>query len=230
MSEPMPPSAVDWNNLLNVTGLIAIAALAVVMGAMVYFTIKYRERKGQKLILEPGASQSRARDAVVFAAISIIILASLSVASYRLTPNARFEPTSSNLVIDVTAFQWAFKFTYPNGAGNIGTINVPANSTIEFNVTSLDVMHNFYLVEYRVSIDAIPGRYNLIWIQTPPLDGNSQLNYTIRCKELCGAGHYEMSANMVVMDPSAFSTWLGNQTATVPTPTPPSNSTSNMGG
>ncbi len=55
-----------------------------------------------------------------------------------------------------------------------------------FNVTSTDVMHNFYLVQYRVSIDAIPGRYNVIWVTTPSVNGNSTLDYQIVCKELCG--------------------------------------------
>jgi cytochrome c oxidase subunit 2 len=215
MSQLMPPSAVDWNNLFNLTVFVAVAALAIVMGAMVYFTVRYRERKGQeKFVPELGLSRSRARDAVIFASISIIILTSLLVASYRLTPNARFPPSSQSLKIDVTAFQWAFKFTYPSGASTIGVVNVPANTSIIFNVTSLDVMHNFDLVDYRVSIDAIPGRYNIIWINTPQLDGNNQLNYTIRCKELCGVWHYDMMAQMVVMDPTTFNQWLNNQTAT----------------
>ena len=73
-------------------------------------------------------------------------------------------------------------------------------------------MHNFYLVDYRVSIDAIPGRYNIIWINTPQLNGYNQLNYTILCKELCGVWHYDMRAQLVVLDPISFSQWLNNQT------------------
>jgi cytochrome c oxidase subunit 2 len=215
MSQPIPPSAADWNNLFNLTVFVAVAALAIVMGAMVYFTIKYRKKKGQdKFVPEVGLSRSRARDAIIFALISIIILTSLLVASYRLTPNARFPPSSQSLTIDVTAFQWAFRFTYPNGASTLGVVNVPANTSIIFNITSLDVMHNFYLADYRVSIDAIQGKYNIIWISTPQLDGYSQLNYTIRCKELCGVWHYDMTAQMVVMDPISFRQWLNNQTTT----------------
>ncbi len=241
LSQPVPPSTVDWNNLFNLTAYIAIIALAVVMGFMVYFTIKYRERNGQgKFIPEAGLLRSRARETVIFASISIIILTSLIVMSYRLTPNARFPPSGQSLTIDVTAFQWAFKFTYPNGAQTLDLVNVPANTSIIFNITSTDVMHNFYLVEYRVSIDAIPGMHNVIWVDTPPLDGNSQLNYTIRCKELCGTGHVDMMAKMAVLDPTAFNTWLNNQTVTTPTSTPTTTSspatipastgTMNMGG
>ncbi len=228
MSEPVPPSALDWNNLFSLTVYVAIVALAIVMGTMIYFTIRYRERNRQaRFIPETGLSKSRARDAIVFASISIIILLSLTVVSFRLTPNARFPPASPSLTINVTAFQWAFDFTYPNGVYMVDTVTVPANSTIVFNVTSIDVMHNFYLVEYRVSIDAIPGKSNIIWIDTPPLDGNSQLNYTIRCKELCGPGHADMLASLKVIDPAVFSLWLNNQTTKGKTAT---NSSMNMGG
>ncbi len=213
MSQPMPPSAIDWNNLFNLAADIALIALAIVIGAMVYFTIRYRARKGQpKFIPERFLGKSRARDAIYFATISIIILLIVSIASYRMTPNARFPPpVDQSTVIDVTAFQWSFIFHYPGGVNTTGSVNLPANSNIIFNVTSSDVMHNFALPDFRVKIDAIPGRYNVIGIRTPSLDGNTQLNYTVRCYELCGAGHADMIAPMKVMDPTTFHQWLASQ-------------------
>jgi len=213
---PMPPSTADWNNLFNLAAYIALTAVAVAVGAMVYFAIKYREKKGQpKFIPQIGLSRGRPREAVIFAAISIILLFSLTIASYRLTPNARFPPpVSESLVINVTAFQWNFKFDYPNGVSSLGECVVPANKSIIFNVTSIDVMHGFGLMDFRVKIEAIPGRYNVVGVTTPPLNGNSQLNYTIRCYELCGAGHTYMRAPLIVMEPTAFNQWLNNQTAT----------------
>ena len=215
MSQPMPPSAVDWNNLFNLAAYIGLSALAVVIGAMIYFSIKYREKKGQpKYIPQIGLSRARARETVIFAAISVILLLSLSVASYRLTPNARFPPpVSESLVINVNTFQWNFKFTYPNGVISTGELYVPANKSIIFNVTSNDVMHNFGLMDFRVKIDAIPGRYNIVGITTPPLNGNSQLNFTIRCYELCGTYHTDMIAPLTVLDPTVFNHWLNNQTS-----------------
>jgi cytochrome c oxidase subunit 2 len=212
----IPPSTSDWNNLFNLSAIIAVIAVVIVIGAMVFFAIKYHEKKGQtKFIPQIRLSKSRAREAVIFASISIILLLSLTVASYRLTPNARFPPpVSQSLVIDVTAYQWNFKFTYPGGATITGECYVPAGKSIIFNVTSADVMHNFGLMDFRVKIDAIPGRYNVVGVTTPPLDGNSQLNYTIRCYELCGSLHSYMMAPLTVMDPTVFNQWLSNQTAT----------------
>jgi cytochrome c oxidase subunit 2 len=213
MSEPIPPSAIDWNNLFNLSAFIAVAAMTIVIVAMIFFVIKYRERKGQlKFIPQIGLSRSRSRETVIFATISIILLLSLSISSYRLTPNARFPPpVSQSLVVNVTAYQWSFKFDYPNGVSTTGEVFLPANKNIIFNVTSNDVMHNFGLPDFRLKIDAIPGRYNVIWISTPSLNGNSVLNYTVRCYELCGAGHGYMIAQMKVMDPTAFNQWLNSQ-------------------
>ena len=214
MSEPIPPSAVDWNNLFNLAAGIALVATAIVVGAMIYFVAKYHRGKSQQISSpEIRFSKSRARDSVIFASISIIILVSLVIASYRLTPNARFEPSvSQSMVIDVTAFQWAFRFDYPNGVTTLDQLYLPGNTTVMFNVTSADVMHNFYLIQYKVSIEAIPGRYNIIWITTPQANGNNEYTYDIRCKELCGIGHTYMAATMTVMSQTAFNQWLINQT------------------
>ena len=128
MSQPMPPTTIDWNNLFNLAAYIAVVAVAIVAGVMVFFVIKYRERKGQpKFIPQIGLSRSRARETVIFASISIVLLLSLTISSYRLTPNARFPPpVSQSLVINVTAFQWDFRFDYPNGAYTLGECFVPA--------------------------------------------------------------------------------------------------------
>ena len=220
MSQPIPASAQDWNSLFNLAATIALIATAVVLGAMIYFALRYRERKGQsKYIPDLSLSKSRARDAVVFASISIIILIALTAASYRLTPNARFMPTSNYVSVDVTAFRWGFRFDYPGcNVSMVGELKVPANTTIKFNVTSTDVMHNFYLVQYKVSIDAIPGMYNILYVTTPSVTGNNTVNYQILCKELCGVGHTYMTATMIVMSSASFNQWLVSQETTSPTP------------
>ena len=75
-------------------------------------------------------------------------------------------------------------------------------------------MHNFYLVQFKVSIEAVPGRYNIIWITTPSATGNEEYNYNIMCKELCGVGHTFMDATMNVISQTAFDQWLAGQNAT----------------
>lgn len=215
MSQPIPISASDWNHFFDLAATIALIALAIVIGAMIFFIVKYRERKGQpKFIPDFRLSKSRARENVIFASISIIILVSLVAASYSLIPNARFAPSASkSLVIDVTAYQWAFSFGYPDGVQTLDNMTLPGNTAVMFNVTSADVMHNLYLVQFRVSIEAIPGRYNILWITTPVVTGNQEYTYNIECKELCGDGHTFMDATMLVANQTEYNQWLATQLA-----------------
>ncbi len=150
--------------------------------------------------------------------ISIIILFGVTVAGDRMTPNARFQPSAEqSYVVRVTAYQWGFDFTYPNNATVRGYLNLPANTVVMFNVTSTDVMHNFFLVDFKISIDAIPGRDNIIWITTPEVNGNSTISYQIVCKELCGTGHTGMRAPMTIMNQATFNSWLNSQNTTAAT-------------
>ena len=92
-------------------------------------------------------------------------------------------------------------------------MTLPGNTAVMFNVTSADVMHNLYLVQFRVSIEAIPGRYNILWITTPVVTGNQVYTYDIECKELCGDGHTFMDATMLVANQTAYNQWLATQLA-----------------
>jgi cytochrome c oxidase subunit 2 len=136
------------------------------------------------------------------------------VGSYRLTIDTQTPPaTSESLTINVTAFQWGFRFRYPQNFTTVGECTIPSGTPIIFNVTSVDVMHNFGLPDFKLKIDAIPGRYNILWITAPDVSGNSTLTYQIRCYELCGTGHTYMIGSLVVMSPAAFGQWVSRNTS-----------------
>lgn len=217
MSQPIPISGQDWNHFFDLAATIALIAMAIVIGAMIFFVVTNLERKGRprKYAPEFKVSKSRPRENLIFATISIIILVSLVVASFVLLPNPRVEPDpSKSLVIDVTGSQWVWTFGYPNGKTSVDQLNLPGNTTVMFNVTSSDVMHQFYLIQFKVSIAAIAGRYNILWITTPVVTGNQEYNYDIACTQLCGVGHTFMDATMTVMNQTAYNDWLNNSNAT----------------
>jgi cytochrome c oxidase subunit 2 len=82
------------------------------------------------------------------------------------------------------------------------------DTTVIFNVTSIDVMHDFGLPQFKIKTDAIPERYNVIWLNVPSLEGQNELTYQIKCYELCGIGHTYMTANLIVMNQTAFDQFL----------------------
>ncbi len=214
MSAPVPISATNWLNLFESFFAIGLVAGGAVIGMMVYFIAKYRHIEGRKEVVpEPTPIKTRYREAIILATISSIILFSIATYSLDKTNYIQYPPSSPDSVtIQVTAFQWDFKFKYPNNVTTVGTVRVPAGRPVIFRVTSSDVMHNFGIPDYRLKIDAIPGAINTLWVMPPDVQGNSTIQYPIICYELCGDGHTFMRANMVVMSQHAFDTWL-NQTS-----------------
>ncbi len=215
MAVTLPPSAADWWNLFGFFLFIGVAAAAIVIGAMVYFAVRNRTAAKHGSSESTAAlGRSRAREAVIFASISAILLFSLAVGSYRMTTYVQNPPSASeSLTINVVAFQWGFRFNYPQNFTTVGTCTIPSGKPIIFNVTSIDVMHNFGLPDFKLKIDAIPGRHNIVWITAPDVSGNDTLTYQIRCYELCGTGHTYMVGDLVVMSPSAFNQWVIQNTS-----------------
>lgn len=210
MSQPVPPSAVAWWNLFYLFLFFGVLAGGIVVSLMLYFIYKYRYKEGQpEPSVEPSPLRFRVREAILLATISGILLFSLTIVSYRtLTMVQNPPPPSNTLYIQVTAFQWAFKFKYPNNVTMVGEVQVPADSPVLFNVTSSDVMHNFGLPDFKLKIDAIPGVYNTVFLVSPSLNGQTELQYQIRCYELCGSGHSFMMATLRVVNATAFNQWL----------------------
>jgi cytochrome c oxidase subunit 2 len=215
MSLPVPPTGVDFWNLFSVFFIIGMIGGSLVVAFMVYYAYVNRKKVGRReFTVSREHFRSRAREAVVLASISFTVLFILAILSNTIATNIQTPPDpAQSLTVDVTAFQWAFKFTYPNNVTVVGTCRIPVNTSVIFNVTSMDVMHDFGLPDFKIKTDAIPGRYNIIWLTVPSLEGQSELTYQIHCYELCGIGHTYMMADLVVMEQSAFQQWL-NQTAT----------------
>lgn len=113
--------------------------------------------------------------------------------------------TGEALDVEVTGFQFGWRFTYPNGYQTSGTLRVPVDRTIRIEVTSDDVFHNFGVPGLRVKTDAMPGQTTKTWFRADQTG-----TYEAQCYELCGAGHSYMTAEVVVMEPQAFQDWYEN--------------------
>ena len=211
MAEPIPLSAQHWWALFNTYLYLGLAIGIVVVGFMLYFVFKYRSTgdPGDRKISDLLPDNKTVRVLLVLLLITSGILVVLAVDSTRLAIEIeQVPPPSESLLIKVTAFQFNFRFEYPNGVQIVGECRIPAGAAVVFNVTSSDVYHSFGLPDFKLKIDAIPGRYNMLSVAAPPLNGATELRYTIICYEMCGMGHTNMIATLIVMDPAAFTQWL----------------------
>jgi cytochrome c oxidase subunit 2 len=111
------------------------------------------------------------------------------------------------LQVEVTGQQFAFKFAYPEyGALKSGELVLPVGRQAKFTMTSVDVIHSFWVPEFGQKMDIVPGITTSILV-TPTRIGE----YAVVCAELCGLGHATMRANAEVMSEADFAKWIAEK-------------------
>lgn len=110
------------------------------------------------------------------------------------------------LVINVTGLQYAFIFTYPDTGITSGELHVPIGREVKLNMSANDVIHAFWVPEFRLKQDIVPGRQTKVRF-TPKTEGD----YAVICAELCGPYHGAMRTQVIVEKPEAFEKWIQEQ-------------------
>jgi len=121
----------------------------------------------------------------------------------------------AELVIKATAFKWQWLFEYPDGtqvsiaAGK--ELVLPNETSIRFDVNSLDVVHSLWIPAFRMKIDGIPGRTTFMTVRPTRLgEYQSDQAYRVQCAELCGLDHATMMFPVRVVEPEEFESWLAS--------------------
>lgn len=96
--------------------------------------------------------------------------------------------------IKVYARQYAWIFVYPNGTQSINKVYLYTGKLYRFEITSMDVVHSFYIVQLGIKYDAVPGFWYTLWVQI-----NQPGTYYVWCAQYCGTGHYLMEGEIVVL-------------------------------
>jgi cytochrome c oxidase subunit 2 len=117
------------------------------------------------------------------------------------------------LPVDVTALQFAFIFHYPEGNITSGELHVPANRPVQLRMEAKDVIHAFWVPQFRLKQDVIPGQPTVLSF-TATRPGS----YPIVCAELCGPYHGGMRSTVVVHEPEDYEAWLNKNAPVKPGP------------
>ncbi len=122
-------------------------------------------------------------------------------------PNPIAIPAGPKMQVQVIGQQWEFTYRYPSLGGlESNQLVLPANTQVEFHVTSLDVVHSFWAYELGVKADANPGVDNVAYVKT-----KGPLTFHVRCAELCGLWHPYMFDNGRVVSSAQFHAWAARQ-------------------
>jgi cytochrome c oxidase subunit II len=195
---------IDWMWNLELIFMSFFFALIVV--PMAYSLIIFRRKKGDTSDAEHMEGNTKLE--IAWTVIPLfIVMAFAYVGAVNLAETRRVDPDA--IVVKVTGIQWSWKFEYPSvdGVSVVSDeLHLPAGKQVLLQMTSLDVIHSFWVPEFRVKQDLVPGRITELRI-TPTIDGN----YKVRCAELCGTSHAYMEKPVVISAPGDFDAWMAVQ-------------------
>lgn len=176
----------------------------LVEGMLIYFAIRYRRRRGADAV-----ASSAVRSNVVLESIWILIPSIVVVAffayGYVVFRDMR-APVPGAFDIQVTARQFLYEFRYPDGRTSIGELRVPVGKPVKLTMTSADVIHGFYIPDYRIKQDIVPGQYTVLYLWPDKVG-----SYDIFCTQYCGVGHSNMRAKLVVSSDADYAAWAATK-------------------
>ena len=203
----MPNITNEVDNIFILIVAISVFFLLLIAVAMVYFVIKYNRRR------HPVAENITGNTTleILWTVIPLILVMIIFWYGWVGFKNMRTVPPDA-LVIKVTGMMWKWGFEYDNKKTTDSTFYVPVGKPIKMEIHSNDVNHSFYLPDFRIKEDAIPGRTNYLWFY-PAQEGT----YQIMCAEYCGMNHSYMLGKLIVMPTDKFWQWYS-----IPPPVPDS--------
>jgi cytochrome c oxidase subunit 2 len=197
--------------ILWITGIVFFATEIT----LVVFMVKYRHREGRKAEYIHGSNKAE----VIWTVIPFVIVMGLAFYSKALWDEIR-DPDRippDSFPINVMASQFEWNATYAGADGQFGTsddfvsrnlLHIPVDRPVVVYLEAEDVIHSFFLPDFRVKQDAVPGMMTPVWFQATRTG-----EFTLACAELCGLGHYTMDGRIVVDSEADFQSWLDSQQA-----------------
>lgn len=170
-----------------------------------YSVVVFRRKKGETG--DGPHTQGNTTLEIMWTVIPLITVLYLGILGARQLRDIT-TPDAEEMVVEVTAQQFAWSFDYPDYGISSPELNLPRGRQVLLKLNSLDVIHSFWVAEFRVKQDAVPGMTTELRI-TPTEVGQ----YKVRCAELCGTAHYSMLAPVNVMEPADFEAWVAEKTA-----------------
>jgi cytochrome c oxidase subunit 2 len=189
--------AARWDTLYLFLVWISVIFFIAVIGAMVYFVWKYSHRSGLKPKYITGNHLLEA----AFVVGPTLLLLMIFGWGYSVYHQMTAAPTDA-YEIRVIAKQWLWQFQYDNGRTTTAELYVPLNRPVKLIMTSQDVLHSFFVPNFRIKQDVVPGMYTSIWFEAK-VPGRHQ----VFCAEYCGTSHSGMLAQVIVLDDDQWKAW-----------------------
>jgi cytochrome c oxidase subunit II len=183
-----------WS-MAGLSGLV----LLIIGSVILYFLAKYRRNVSVDRTAVPSSSL---RLEIAWTIVPLLIF--MGTFGWGATLYFRKNQVPGDAIeIHVIGKQWMWKLQHLQGKREINELHVPVGKTVKLLMTSEDVIHSFFLPDFRVKQDVLPGKYTTEWFQATKTG-----TYPIYCAQYCGRDHALMIGRVVVLEPEAFKEWL----------------------
>jgi cytochrome c oxidase subunit 2 len=188
------------DRLYDVLLIFSVPIFVLVMAVAIYSVVRFRARPGD---MGDGAPiHGNTRLEVFWVAIPFLIVAGLSVYGWIVLDDIEAKQPDE-MVVKVVGQQFTWHFEYPQQKVKSEDLVLPKDKPVHFEINSEDVLHSFWVPEFRLKSDAVPGLTT--HIRTTP---NRIGDYEVVCAELCGLGHSTMRQAVHVVSPSEWDSWV----------------------
>lgn len=220
------------DGLLNFIFWLTFVAFVATQSVYIYYLVKYRRRPGVKAHYSHGNNSLE----IIWTSIPTVIFLALAIVSNRVWFDIHSDPPVDALKVNISSYQYGWDMRYAGADGQLGRIDVdqiglnnkfglgqtdgtaaddftamelviPANRPVHIYLNSRDVIHSFYVPQFRLYQDAVPGR-TITWVWFEVMRPG---NFELACSQLCGVGHYNMKAPIRVLPPEEFDKWYAEK-------------------
>jgi cytochrome c oxidase subunit II len=217
----------DWNGeqastvagkidtLLDVAIVLSSFVFSIVLVMLGYSLYRWRAKPGDESDGEPIHGNTRLE--IAWTVIPTVIVTFLAAYSWIVLDDIEAKD-SDRMKLEVTAQQFEWDFNYPEAGVTSKELHVPVDQQLEIQLRALDVIHSFWVPEWRIKRDLVPGAPGASIDDTIVVTPDREGTYSVICTELCGIGHATMRANVVVESEADFQQWLSQQQP-IPAPT-----------
>jgi cytochrome c oxidase subunit 2 len=193
---------VDW--IYHFMNWMSVISCVLILGAMIYFVVKYKAKsRAANEKAESSSDHSTALE-IGWSVAPLFVVIALFVWGFKGFVDLRTPPKGA-LEIRVTGQKWKWLFTYPGGFVD-DTLHVPVDRPVRMVINAVDVLHSFYIPNFRTKMDAVPGRYTDLWFQATKTG-----DFPIECAEYCGTSHSNMLSHVIVHPAGGYEAWLEEQ-------------------
>ena len=210
--------ASDIDDLILLVGWFVAFWLFAAEGIFFALLFIYRKKDGKKAEYITGEEANQKRWVTIPHLLVLVCDVFIIIGAVRVWVDVKQTLPPPDAEIRIISQQWAWTFQHPGADNALDTdddiftsedLHVEANKVYHYQLSSLDVMHDFSVPVFRLKQDAIPGRVIRGWFKAEKTG-----SYDIQCAEMCGIGHGLMPGLIVIETPEQHISWINEQPAT----------------